>query len=75
MQLKLSSLMEEALKVKRAKALDTGGDENRKTKYISKPLKAKEEENMSFPTFDVEPKKKKLNIFKIGSLWCFKYFF
>ena len=25
---------------------------------------------MNFPTFDAEPKK--LNISKIGSLWCFK---
>jgi hypothetical protein len=41
------------------------------------PLRKKEESNtMSFPTFDVDPaKKKKLNIFKIGKLWCFKYFF
>jgi hypothetical protein len=41
------------------------------------PLRNKEESNtMSFPTFDVDPaKKKKLNIFKIGKLWCFKYFF
>lgn len=34
------------------------------------------EEDMSFPTFDIEPeKKKKLNFFKIGKIWCFKYFF
>ena len=75
-QLKLSGLVEEALKVKRAEALDTCGVGNRKSKYVSKPLKVKgEEKNMSFPTFDIEPKKKKLNIFKIGSLWCFKHFF
>ena len=31
---------------------------------------------MSFQTFDVDPpKREKINIFKIGSLWCFKYFF
>ncbi|RCV64735.1 hypothetical protein C5S53_07220 [Methanophagales archaeon] len=31
---------------------------------------------MCFPTFDIEPeKKKKLNFFKIGKIWCFKYFF
>jgi len=34
------------------------------------------EKAMSFPTFDIEPeKKKKLNFFKIGKIWCFKYFF
>jgi len=34
------------------------------------------EKGMDFPTFDIEPeKKKKLNIFKIGKIWCFKYFF
>lgn len=34
------------------------------------------EKVMSFPTFDIEPeKKKKLNFFKIGKIWCFKYFF
>ncbi len=31
--------------------------------------------NMSVQTPDVEPKKEKLNIFKLGNLWCFKYFF
>ena len=32
--------------------------------------------DMKFPTFDIEPeKKKKLNFFKIGKIWCFKYFF
>ena len=32
--------------------------------------------DMNFPTFDIEPeKKKKLNFFKIGKIWCFKYFF
>jgi len=30
---------------------------------------------MSVQTPDVEPKKEKLNIFKLGNLWCFKYFF
>ena len=31
---------------------------------------------MGFSTFDVEPAgKKKHKIFKIGCLWCFKYFF
>jgi hypothetical protein len=31
---------------------------------------------MPSPTSDVVPeRKKKLNIFKIGSLWCFKHFF
>ena len=34
-----------------------------------------EENNMSVQTPDVEPKKEKLNIFKLGNLWCFKYFF
>jgi len=39
-------------------------------------LKTKgEENNMSVQTPDVEPKKEKLNIFKLGNLWCFKYFF
>ena len=34
------------------------------------------ETDMKFPTFDIEPeKKKKLNFFKIGKIWCFKYFF
>jgi hypothetical protein len=34
------------------------------------------EKNMNIPTFDIEPeKKKKLNFFKIGRIWCFKYFF
>ncbi len=32
--------------------------------------------DMKFPTFDIEPeKKKKLNFFKIGKIWCFKQFF
>lgn len=31
--------------------------------------------NMSVQTLDVEPKKEKLNIFKLGNLWCFKYYF
>ena len=31
---------------------------------------------MTNPTLDIEQnQKKKLNIFKIGKLWCFKYFF
>jgi hypothetical protein len=31
---------------------------------------------MSVPPFDVDPtKRKKINMFKIGRLWCFKYFF
>lgn len=31
---------------------------------------------MSVPTFDVDPpKREKINIFKIGGVWCFKYFF
>jgi hypothetical protein len=39
-------------------------------------LKAKgEEDTMSVQTPDVEQKKEKLNIFKLGNLWCFKYFF
>ncbi|RCV63011.1 hypothetical protein C5S53_15970 [Methanophagales archaeon] len=34
------------------------------------------ETDIKFPTFDIEPeKKKKLNFFKIGKIWCFKYFF
>jgi hypothetical protein len=34
------------------------------------------EKVLSFPTFDIEPeKKKKFNFFKIGKIWCFKYFF
>jgi len=34
------------------------------------------EKNMSFSPFDTEPKKKKkLYFFKIGKIWCFKYFF
>lgn len=48
-----------------------------KSKYIGKFLRniGGENNNMSFPTFDVDSKKEKINIFKIGSLWCFKYFF
>ena len=39
-------------------------------------LKTKgEEDTMGVQTPDVEPKKEKLNIFKLGNLWCFKYFF
>jgi hypothetical protein len=32
---------------------------------------------MDYPTFDADGNKKriKINIFKIGELWCFKYFF
>jgi hypothetical protein len=32
---------------------------------------------MNFKTFDVDKKRKrmKINIFKIGGMWCFKYFF
>jgi len=30
---------------------------------------------MSSSTSDAEPYQKKINIFKIGRLWCFKYFF
>jgi hypothetical protein len=26
-------------------------------------------------TFDVAPKRKRINIFKVGKIWCFKYFF
>jgi hypothetical protein len=34
------------------------------------------EKVMNFPTFDVEPEKKKeIYFFKIGKIWCFKYFF
>jgi hypothetical protein len=30
---------------------------------------------MSVPTFDVDPpKREKINLFKIGGVWCFKYF-
>ena len=51
-----------------------------KSKYIGKFLRnvggEVKNNNMSFPTFDVDPpKREKINIFKIGSLWCFKYFF
>ena len=30
---------------------------------------------MEFSTFDVIPKRKHINIFKVGKLWLFKYFF
>jgi hypothetical protein len=30
---------------------------------------------MDYSTFDVDKKRVKINIFKIGELWCFKYFF
>jgi hypothetical protein len=30
---------------------------------------------MSGQTSDMNAKREKINIFKIGSLWCFKYFF
>ncbi|MCC7572814.1 hypothetical protein P0O24_00005 [Methanotrichaceae archaeon M04Ac] len=30
---------------------------------------------MSVQTFDVEEKRKRINVFKVGKLWVFKYFF
>ena len=30
---------------------------------------------MEFSTFDVVPKRKYINVFKLGKLWLFKYFF
>ena len=30
---------------------------------------------MEFSTFDVVPKRKRINVFKLGKLWLFKYFF
>ena len=30
---------------------------------------------MQFSTFDVVPKRKRVNVFKVGKLWLFKYFF
>lgn len=30
---------------------------------------------MEFSTFDVEPKRKRITVFKVGKLWLFKYFF
>ena len=30
---------------------------------------------MEFSTFDVVPKRKCINVFKVGKLWLFKYFF
>jgi hypothetical protein len=30
---------------------------------------------MEFSTFDVEPKRKRITVFKLGKLWLFKYFF
>lgn len=30
---------------------------------------------MEFSTFDVVPKRKHINVFKLGKLWLFKYFF
>jgi hypothetical protein len=30
---------------------------------------------MNYLTFDVDKKRVKVNIFKVGELWCFKYFF
>jgi hypothetical protein len=80
MQLKLTGIIEEGLKTKQAGTKEPAFlKEDRKIKDMVMPLKVKakeEEENLSFPTFDIDPeKKKKLNIFKIGSLWRFKYFF
>jgi hypothetical protein len=78
MQLKLTGIMEEGLRAKEAGAKEPAFlKEDRKIKDMVKPLKAKlEENNLNFPTFDIEPEKKeKLNIFKIEKIWCFKYFF
>jgi hypothetical protein len=76
MQLKLTEIMEEGLKTKEANITELAFlKEGKKIKEIVVPLK-KKENNLNFPTFDIEPeKKKKLNIFKIGKIWCFKYFF
>lgn len=30
---------------------------------------------MEFSTFDIVPKRKRINVFKLGKLWLFKYFF
>ena len=30
---------------------------------------------MQFSTFDAVPKRKRINVFKLGKLWLFKYFF
>jgi len=30
---------------------------------------------MEFSTFDVVPKRERINVFKVGKLWLFKYFF
>ena len=30
---------------------------------------------MEFSTFDVVPERKRINVFKLGKLWLFKYFF
>jgi hypothetical protein len=30
---------------------------------------------MEFSTFDVVPKRKRINVFRVGKLWLFKYFF
>ena len=30
---------------------------------------------MEFSTFEVVPKRKHINVFKVGKLWLFKYFF
>jgi len=30
---------------------------------------------MQFSTFDVVPKRIRINVFKVGKLWLFKYFF
>ena len=30
---------------------------------------------MEFSTFDAVPKRKRINVFKVGKLWLFKYFF
>jgi hypothetical protein len=34
-----------------------------------------EDADMEFNTFDVVPKRKHINVFKVGKLWLFKYFF
>ena len=34
-----------------------------------------EDADMEFNTFDVVPKRKSINVFKVGKLWFFKYFF
>jgi hypothetical protein len=52
------------------------GARTHRKKEEGDPMNKMKEKFMNFPTFDIEPKKKKkLNFFKIEKIWCFKYFF